>query len=239
MFRVPTRRRQWSVMRRLRFARTVRQSVLFIAGNRFLWSQAPRKMPTLIQPTPVDADRYAPKTEIPERGRAVGWIGTASNLPYLSVVSAALADLAARRGDLVFRVIGPEPPPIPGVEVVRVPWSEAGESAALRELDVGIAPLTDDPWSRGKCSFKALQYMAAGIPVVASPIGMNADVVADGVTGYHAGGAREWTSYLDRLLSGPVLRESMGRAGRRRVERLYDVAVLGPRLARNLKALLR
>lgn len=239
MYRPPGRKRQRSFLRRLRFARTVARSSLYLAGNRYLLDQAPMRVAGRIQPTPIDLDRYAPKEARPPRGRVAGWIGTASTAPYLSIVGPALAELARARPDFVFRVIGPEPPPLPGVPVEHVPWTEAGEADAIRGLDAGILPLTDDPWSRGKCAFKALQYMACAVPVVASPVGMNVEVVSDGETGYLARTTDDWVRFLGRILGGPTLSEELGRAGRERVRRRYSSRTLAPPLAAALKALAR
>ncbi len=237
MLRPTGRRRHWSPFRALRFARTVSQSSLFLAGNRYLADRAPRRVPVRIRPTPVDCDRYFPRETWPARGRLVGWIGTEATLPYLLDVIPALRALARRREDVALRVIGPSPPEIPGLRVERVPFSERKEADDLRALDVGILPLPDDPWTRGKCAFKALQYMAAGLPVVASPVGMTEEVVEHGVTGYLARSEEEWVDYLDRILDGPTLRELMGSAGRKRAEERYATSVLAPRTAEALRAL--
>ena len=218
MYRPSGRRRQWSLLRRLRFARNVGQASVFLAGNAYLKSQSPIRIPSVIVPTPVDLPRYRPRDEWPGRGRVVGWIGTASTLPYLDLVAPALTELAARRDDLVLRVIGSGAPRIEGVTVEAIPWSEDGEAKALAGIDVGILPLSDDRWTRGKCAFKALQYMATGLPVVASPVGMNRDVVTDKETGRLATTMEEWVSALDGLLEDAAARERMGKAGRVRVE---------------------
>ena len=239
MYRPSGRRRQWSLMRSLRFARTMRQSLLFLPGNAYLESRAPRRVPTLIRPTPIEVSRHEPRDSWPEAGRVIGWIGTRATMPYLAAAGPALAELSRTRGDLVLRVIGPEAAAIDGVRVEHVRWTEDGEAAAIREIDVGILPLPDDPWTRGKCSFKALQYMASGVPVVASPVGMNRDVVRDGETGFLAADAGEWTARLDLLLGDRGLREAMGRAGRRRAEEVYSNEVLTPALAAAIRGLAR
>jgi glycosyltransferase involved in cell wall biosynthesis len=231
MYRPSGRRRQVSFLRRLRFARNVGQASVFLAGNAYLKSQAPQRVPAAIVPTPVDLPRYRPRTEWPERGRVVGWIGTAATLPYLEGIAPALRELAARRGDVVLRVIGPAAPEIEGVVTDPVPWSEETEADSLRGIDVGILPLPDDRWTRGKCAFKALQYMATALPVVASPVGMNAEVVADGETGRLATTTAEWVAALDSLLDDAASRETMGGAGRERAAGEYATEVVAARVA--------
>ncbi len=229
MVRQSGRKRQGSFFRSIRFLRTLRRSHLFLAGNKYLRSRAPGRMRTFLRPTPVELDNYAMRDEWPERGTVIGWIGTESTRMYLDAIAPNLAELCAARGDLVFHLIGPEPGNWPGVNVIHVPWSEKGEAAALRRFDVGILPLPDDPWTRGKCSFKALQYMAAGVPAVVSPVGMNRDVVEDGVTGFHADDPGAWVARLTGLLDDRDLRRSMGWAGRERAAEHYShEALTGP-----------
>jgi glycosyltransferase involved in cell wall biosynthesis len=231
MYRPSGRFRQWSFLRRVRFARTVRQCSVFLAGNEYLKSQAPVRVPCTVIPTPVDVSRYEPRDEWPERGRIIGWIGTESTARYLDVVAKPLAELAASRTDLVFRVIGPEPRDLPGIAIDHVPWTEESEAAAIRTLDVGILPLAYDRWSRGKCAFKALQYMAAGLPVVASPVGMNTEVVTEGVTGHHAAGDPAWVESIAGLLDDADRRRGFGAAGRARVEERYSIEAVSSLLA--------
>jgi len=117
-----------------------------------------------------------------------------------------------------------------------VPWRAESEAEDLRPIDVGLMPLPDDEWSRGKCGMKALQYMALGIPPVVSPVGANVEIVRDGVEGFHARGADEWRERLLRLLRDGELREQMGRRARARVEERYSARVQAPRLAALLRA---
>jgi glycosyltransferase involved in cell wall biosynthesis len=239
MYRPSGRRRQWSFFRALRFLRTMRLTHLFLAGNDYLVSRSPRRIRVFVRPTPVELDHYRAKDVWPERGAVVGWIGSESTRRYLDDVAPVLADLCARRDDLHFHLIGPEPGDWPGVRVRHVPWSAEGEADALRRLDVGILPLPDDPWTRGKCSFKALQYMAAGVPAVVSPVGMNSEAVEDGVTGYHAPDAASFGRRIEELLDDPELRRTMGLAGRERVRERYSHEALTPALAGVLRSTVR
>lgn len=112
-----------------------------------------------------------------------------------------------------------------------LPWAEESEVARIHEMDIGIIPLTDTPWARGKCGYKLIQYMACGIPVIASPVGVNAEIVDHGVNGFLASSDVEWAEALQTLLRDPALRIRMGEAGRRKVERDYSLQVWGPRVA--------
>ncbi len=235
MYRPPGRRRQWSVLRALRFSRMVRLSRLYIAGNPYLAERAPRLVPVLLRPTPVDLPRYAGRRPHEGPGRVLGWIGTSATAPFLAALAGPLAALTAKRPGLSLRVVGPPPPSLPGVAVEWRAWSEESEAEALRGFDVGLMPMPDDRFTRGKCAFKALQCMACGVPVVASPVGMNAEAVVDGETGFLAADRGEWEGRIARLLDDPALRNSFGAAGRRRVAERFCNDVLTPRLADALK----
>jgi glycosyltransferase involved in cell wall biosynthesis len=132
--------------------------------------------------------------------------------------------------------VGSGPLDLPGVPIEIVNWSEASETAQLHGFDIGIMPLTDDPWARGKCGFKLIQYMACGLPVVASPVGVNCQIVEHGGNGYLAGTEAEWVSALTTLLDDAALRERLGRAGRLKVEQRYCLQKTGPELAALLQA---
>jgi hypothetical protein len=123
-----------------------------------------------------------------------------------------------------------------GLPMASVPWREDTEVASLQTLDVGIMPLLDGPFERGKCGYKLIQYMACGLPIVASPVGVNRQIVEHGVNGFLAQTPREWEEALESLLADPLLRKRMGAAGREKVERLYSIQVTGPRLVSLLKA---
>ena len=122
------------------------------------------------------------------------------------------------------RVICSEFPDWNDVHVERVPWSSATEAHSLAGAHLGVMPLTDDAWSRGKCAFKLLQYMAAALPCVASPVGANTEAVMDGINGYHATGVDEWERCLENLIASPELRAKLGAKGRQHVEQRYSLA---------------
>ena len=194
-----------------------------------------------VVPTVVDAGRYAPVAERPpeggppERPLRVGWIGLRYNLAYLEQVAAPLARLGASGRPCELRVISsgaPAPGPAwSGVPVVHRPWSEATEADEIAACDVGIMPLPDDAWARGKCGLKLLQFMAAGRPVVASPVGVNPEIVREGQEGLLAADEAGWEHALRRLCDDPGLRIRLGRQARLRVVRDYALASWAPRLA--------
>jgi len=149
------------------------------------------------------------------------WIGSPENLVYLELVRPALTRLTQRFPGLTLRVICSKFPDWPGINIERVAWSAATEAPALASSHIGVMPLSDDEWARGKCAFKLLQYMAAALPCVASPIGANTEAVLDGVTGFHARDDAAWELALGRLIESPALRARLGDAGHAHVEARY------------------
>lgn len=184
----------------------------------------------VVVPSPVDAAGL-PDTPPPRDGAVLVWIGLPGNLQYLEPLRPVLARLRARHPALRLRVVCSRFPDWDEVPVERVPWRAETEAEALRSADIGLMPLQDDPFTRGKCAFKLLQYMAAGLPCVASPVGMNTQVVTDGDNGFLAADAAAWEDRLDRLLRDAALRDAMGRAGRARALADYDLGVIAPRMA--------
>jgi len=132
-------------------------------------------------------------------------------------------------------VVGGCSPDIPGVEVVNLPWSESTEVEVINSFDVGVMPLFDDEWARGKCAFKLIQYMACGVPVVASPVGANVDVVNE-ANGLLAQCADHWTNALRRLRDDPALRQSLGCGGRQTVELSYSLRSTLPVMVKTINA---
>lgn len=202
-----------------------------IAGNSYLADafRAAATREPIVLPTCIDAARYRPRVEHASAARPViGWIGTPSNLPYFAPVLGALRALAAER-DYELRIVterraARESLDWRGIPVAWRAWSEPTEIDELRQFDVGLMPLIDDPWTRGKCGLKAIQYLAVGVPAVVSPVGANREVVLDGQCGYWADDPHEWLDRLRRLAGDAKLRSRLGAAGRGHVERNYSVA---------------
>jgi glycosyltransferase involved in cell wall biosynthesis len=212
-------------------AAVCRRAQHVMAGNPYLREYALRFNPRVsVIPTTIDTARYRP---LPFRTSArpiIGWTGSYSTEQYLELVRPALERLRARH-DFRLVVIGGGGFRADGVEVEHRPWRSATETDDLADIDIGLMPLPDAEWERGKCGLKALQYMALAIPVVVSPVGVNSDIVGDGVNGFLARTLPEWESALERLLTNAELRRRLGLEGRATVERNYSAAVVAPRVA--------
>lgn len=202
---------------------------LVIVGNRFLRDAARAHARRIeVIPTTLDLGRYEQALEL-QRGRRdqpaepgaplrVGWIGLRYNFPFLSELAPALAALPGGATLVVISSGLPQGPEWAGICLEHRPWSEATEAADLASCDVGIMPLPDTPWARGKCALKLLQCMAAGVPVVASPVGVNADIIRPGENGLLATTGAQWTAAMQALASDPELRSRLGEAGRQTVQ---------------------
>lgn len=224
--------RRWARFRDpSRVAQAARRARAVIAGNDYLaeWARGHNPNVTVLT-TPVDTDRHQPAQDHASGGPLVlGWVGSSTTAPYLSLLDEPLTQLASRR-ELVVRVVGGEYTH-PAVPVESVPYDLEREPADLASFDIGLLPEPDDAWTRGKGAFKALLYMATGIPVVASNVGVNVDVIRDGETGYCVDSPEEWVAAIDRLAADPALRARLGSAGRDRIERFYSLRALAPRFA--------
>lgn len=208
----------------------IRRTCVAIAGNRYLADYASRNGGSpVIVPTVVDTDRYLPAAGAVEGRLTVGWLGSPSTWAYVEPLLPTLLPLLRRHGArLLVMGAGRKAEGVADIEAVE--WSEHGEVAALQAMHIGIMPVPDTPWARGKCGYKLIQYMACGIPAVGSPVGVNSDIVVDGVTGLLADTAGDWERMLDRLLSDVVLRSEMGKNGRARAVARYSLASQAPKL---------
>lgn len=218
--------------------RLMASAALVTAGNAYLAARAEAAGAVRVEivPTVVDLDAYrlAPEPAAEEPAR-IGWIGTPSTWnAYVVPMLPLLARCAAEADARILAVgagHGGATHPLLDIE----PWSEATEVHEIQRMSIGIMPLADTPWARGKCGYKLIQYMACGLPVVASPIGVNADIVEHGVNGFLAQTEEEWHAAIAALLRDPDLRRRMGAAGRRTVEAHYALAAWGPRVAAMLR----
>jgi glycosyltransferase involved in cell wall biosynthesis len=207
-----------------------------IAGNPYIADYARgynRRVDVV--PTVVDTEQFRPVPSAARPEPVLGWIGTHSSLQYLRAIVPALRRLAARRR-FRLRVVGGtlDAPDLP---VEHVPWTLAGEVGEFQQLDVGLYPLVEDPWSLGKSGFKAVQYMACGVPVVASPVGVTRDIVRDGENGYLAASDDEWVERLDHLLDGAA-RRPLGEAARADAVARWSLSVHAPRFVDIVRSVL-
>jgi glycosyltransferase involved in cell wall biosynthesis len=211
-----------------RFAATVSACDAVVAGNGFLAEQAARwagNHRVQVIPTCIDPFRYQlRRPDAAGAGRTLVWIGSSSTLQGLEAIAPLLEELGRRVPGLRLKVICDRFPRFESLPVDRCPWSAAGEAVELARGDIGISWIPDDLWSRGKCGLKVLQYMAAGLPVIANPVGVHPEMIRHGETGLLAATTDQWREAVIRLSGDTGLRDRLGQAGRRRVEAHYGVA---------------
>ena len=189
-------------------------------------------------PTTIDTEKY----RVPERKQksgppVIGWTGSHSTVQHLDTMRGALKKLAERES-FRLRVIGTPAYDCPPVDVEAMPWRAETELEDLSEIDIGMMPLPDDRWSKGKCGLKALQFMALGIPTICSPVGVNTDIIHDDQNGFIAATEDEWVEKLSRLLRSAELRQRLGQAGRATVEEKYSAITQTPRVYEIFKSVL-
>jgi glycosyltransferase involved in cell wall biosynthesis len=191
---------------------------------------------SIVIPTVVDTSVYGPReaVERDDGPTTIGWIGSPSTWGYVAPLLPLLQSIVARR-DAAVRAVGVGARSKTIEEFQFVDWSLESEVTEIRRMDIGIMPLTDDPWSRGKCGYKLIQYMACGLPVVASPVGVNAKIVKHGENGFLASTVGEWEKALGQLIADPHLRARMGAAGRALVAKEYSLDSQAPRVAETLR----
>ena len=215
-----------------------RQAAHVVVGNEILaewidrFAERVTVVPSVVDPARVPLRRHEAREEV-----VLGWIGSHGTGPYLRRLREPLRKIASRAQEhrLVLLVVGAEAPRIEGVESRSLPWSEELELTALEQMDIGLMPLPDNRWTRGKCGYKALQYMAAGIPVVADDVGITSRLVGHREAGLITRSQGEWVRGISELASDPTLRTRLGREGRSRVERDYSTSRWAPVLASILR----
>lgn len=219
-------------------AQLARRTDAVIAGNHYLadW-YSPHCKQIFVVPTAIDCVRFRPRNFDTHRLDdlfVVGWTGTSGNFIYLKQIETALARFLKDHPKARFLITADKRPQfgmLSESQIIFRPWTAATESEILHQMDVGIMPLANDRWTRGKCSFKMLQYMATALPIVASPVGMNNELFGKGEIGFAASTHDEWYSALHELYVNPTLRENAGRSGRAIVEADYSGEVVAQKLA--------
>ena len=222
-----------------KFAELLKRAAVCFCGNAYVRDYAAQYCAnSIVLPTVVDTSIYQPMVRVPASGPLViGWIGSPTTWPNVRPLLPLLKQLCAERSVRV-RVVGAgsaaEQDRFPGLELVE--WSEATEIAEVQAMAVGIMPLLDRPFERGKSGYKLIQYMACGLPVVASPVGVNCEIVDQDENGLLATSESEWRDALLRLISDEPLRARLGSNGRLRTEANYSLASQAPRLVEALRA---
>lgn len=208
-----------------------RMAARVVAGNEFLAEYARRfNSRVSVVPTTVDTDAYPLRARYDrEPPLTIGWSGSITTLPHLRLLDGVLQRVARRR-PIRARAIGVEEYRVPGVETSAVPWSAARQVEELARFDIGVMPLPDEEWARGKCACKALEYMAVGVPTLSSPVGVNAEILSNGPSGFLAATDDEWVDRILALESDSALRRRLGLAGRETVEARYSARVQAPRV---------
>ena len=209
--------------------RVLSRAHMVLAGNRYLEDYARRYNENVVFfPTVVDTDKVYPRDSADRRDVVVGWMGTPETVKYLTAILPAVEN-AASGTPVSLLVVGAPVPPTHGIRATSKAWSEAAEASDLRAMDIGLMPLADDEWSKGKCALKLLQYMSAGVASVTSPAASAPEFVRDGENAWIARDVNEWRDRIDRLARSASLRAEMGARARVTVEEGYSLRVWGPR----------
>ncbi len=201
---------------------------LILAGNSYLANYAKSFNPRFeIMPTTIDTDYHKRKSEIQKKSTiCIGWTGTSTTLKHFETIIPALKIIKAKyRNKISFKIIVNFPYSLPELNIEATNWSLEKEIDDLLEIDIGIMPLPNDEWSKGKCGFKGLQYMALEIPTIMSPIGVNSEIIKDGENGFLAFTENDWIEKLSILIENENLRNDFGKKGRKTVEEKYSVNV--------------
>jgi glycosyltransferase involved in cell wall biosynthesis len=209
----------------------MRSADMVVCGNDYLAEHAVKAGAGRVKvlPTVIDLDRYFIQSKKPSGPIVIGWMGSSATVKYLTGILPALKILSAEI-PIQLRIVGAEIFES-GLTIDCRPWSEEGEVEQIQDFDIGIMPLNDSAWERGKCGYKLIQYMACGLPVVASPVGVNKEIIVDGENGFLASSIEDWVNALRDLAINQTLRNKLGDSGRRLVEHHYCLQVIAPQLA--------
>src|SRR5436305_1223731 len=224
MFREQKHRRPLRAKTFKKFLRTVRHCEAVVAGNDFLASFAEATgRRAVVLPTSIDLSKYKLKQLNEGLGLTIGWLGLSDGLPYLRHIHPALQQLSVRFPGLKLKVISDKPLQLEGVRIENAPWRLETEQSHLASFDIGIMPLWDSVWTRGKCGYKILQYMGVGTAVVASDVGVNSQIITHGENGFLARTQEDWVNALGSLIRDAALRKTFGLRGRELIERRYSL----------------
>ncbi|MFQ5455985.1 MAG: glycosyltransferase family 4 protein [Nitrospirota bacterium] len=210
----------------IKFLRTIRYCKAVVTGNEFLSEFAISNCQRVfVLPTPIDTTKYRMKDYYSkeDNGTVIGWIGVSGNLRYLKGIEPSLREISKRYPDTKLKIISNRTISIDGIRVIFKKWRIDEEIEDLRGIDIGIMPLDRSLWARGKCGYKILQYMGVGVPVIASPVGINGEIIRHGENGFLASTLEEWIEYIILLINSPEKRKYIGIQGRYTVEKSYSL----------------
>jgi glycosyltransferase involved in cell wall biosynthesis len=222
-----------SSTRMRRFQKTIESSDLVIAGNRYLMEQC-GSASTVVAPTPVDEQSYPQKIK-KDAAIVMVWVGSRSTRKYLEAYRDTFESIGSENPGVVLKVISDFEFTLENLKVKNVPWNKTTETAEIASSHIGIAPMIDNAWTKGKCALKIIQYMAAGLPVISSRVGANQEVVVQDETGLLVDSVEEWIAAVRRLSTSTADREKMGNEGRRRMKQHYSQQVVVESIIQNLK----
>jgi len=237
MYRSSGSKSPYSLSRRVKFSYMMKRVDYAIAGNEFLKSEAlPYNPRVSVIPTAIDPERYSLKEHFSKVGSiTIGWLGSSSTLKYLQTLKPVFENLYRKYPFIQLKIVCDKFLNDLSIPLIKKEWSSDEEERDLKSFDIGLMPLYDDLWSHGKCGLKILQYFSVGVPAVCTPVGINRDIVEDGVNGFWARAPEEWEKKISILIESPDLREKMGKDGRRKVLEGYSVQSCVPRLFSILK----
>lgn len=219
---------------RRNFTATARSARFVVCGNEELQRRLPPGCESAVIPTPVDCSKFSPERIERASEPILGWVGHSDNFSYLQSLREPIVELRQRFPELSLHVVADRKPDLPDVPMTFRTWKLEEEVECFSGISVGLMPLDDTPWARSKCAFKLLQYMALGIPAVASPVGMNRDVICPGVDGVLASSPSEWVEAVTRLLSDPGFCASIAAEGRKKVLRQFHLPEISSQLIATL-----
>jgi glycosyltransferase involved in cell wall biosynthesis len=226
-----------------KIADIIKVADLVIAGNQFLADYAKTFNSNIVViPTVVDTAVFKPgaKLKAVHAPVCIGWTGSSSTIKHFQLLLPVFRKLKEHyKEHIVIRLIGDKKAMTNEPWIEQVSWNASGEVADLRQLDIGVMPLPDDAWSKGKCGFKAIQYMSLGIPCVVSPVGVNTEIIQHGINGMHAQDEEAWITLLSKLIESTDLRKEIGEAGRQTILQKYSVQAQLPLLITKLRSVIK
>ncbi|HOP85323.1 MAG TPA: glycosyltransferase family 4 protein [Syntrophorhabdaceae bacterium] len=236
MFRNSLSKDPYSLRRRLSFKRMLQYTDMVIAGNNFLKKEALKYHNDVrVLPTPIDGERYSQKEYGKNEIINIGWIGDHGSIHYMESYKDVWEEIGKIYKNVLLTIICDTFIETRHIKLKKVQWKYETEIEELKKLDIGVMPLFNDLWSMGKCGYKIIQYMGVGVASVCTPVGINMDVVEDGVNGFWADTKKDWIEKLSILIEDYNLRINLGKRGREKVFDGYTVQVCAPKLIKWLK----